>query len=239
MSHPERIVPDETDSGIVALHAKRYEFALPQVEGRVLDAATGVGYGAALLAERAQHVIGVDIDRDAVAYARERYRRSNLEFCEMDVTALAFDDRSFDVVVSFETIEHLDDPEAAVREAARVLRDDGTYFVSTPRAEATTHDPENPFHRVELSVADFELLLRRHFGEVSLFGQRRLQTTRHRLMQRVDVLGLRRRFPLLRRAAPLLGTRPMAALTAADVVISPTQIGEASELVAACRSPRR
>ena len=88
-------------------------------------------------------------------------------------------------------------------------------------------------------IIHFERLLRRYFAHVELFGQRRLQTRRHRLVQRLDVLGLRRRFPSLRRAAPLLGTAPMASLGPADVVIDRDGIEGASELVALCTGPRR
>jgi len=53
MTYPERIVPDESAPGIVALHLKRYVFAEPYCEGRtVLDAACGAGYGSAQLGAR-------------------------------------------------------------------------------------------------------------------------------------------------------------------------------------------
>ena len=83
MSHavPERIVPDETEPGIVALHLKRYEFARPYCAGAdVLDAGCGVGYGTAHLAEEARHVLGVDRSEEAIDYARGRYARANVEF---------------------------------------------------------------------------------------------------------------------------------------------------------------
>ena len=75
----------------------------------------------------------------------------------------------------------------------RVLRPGGTFLVSTPHAEATTESPENPFHERELSADDFERLLRSRFDEVELHAQVRPQTARHRTLQRVDVLGLRKR----------------------------------------------
>ena len=81
MSHPERIVPDETEPGIVALHLKRYEFALPYCRGAsVLDAGCGVGYGTAHLARVAERVVGVDVSDDAVSYARAHYAGPNVEF---------------------------------------------------------------------------------------------------------------------------------------------------------------
>src|SRR5205814_7591503 len=81
MAYPERIVPDETGPGIVAIHLKRYEFARPLCTGRdVLDAACGVGYGSAYLAETARRVVGVDLNVDAVEYARDRYAAPNIEY---------------------------------------------------------------------------------------------------------------------------------------------------------------
>jgi SAM-dependent methyltransferase len=157
----------------------------------------------------------------------------------MDATALAFAEASFDVVCAFEAIEHVAEPEATVREVARVLRSDGTFLVSTPRAERTTEQPANPWHRIEYSPADFESLLRRSFDRVELFGQRRLQTRRHRTLQRLDVLGLRRRLPALRRASRLVGTAPMAEVTSDGIVIARDDLDRATELVAVCTLPRR
>jgi SAM-dependent methyltransferase len=236
LTYPERIVPDETEPGIVALHLKRYEFALPWCRGaEVLDAGCGVGYGSSFLGEVAARVVGVDRDEPAIAYARARYGGPNVEFRVGDVAALDFPDASFDTVCAFETIEHVDDADAFVGEVARVLRPGGVFLVSTPRAEETTTAPANPFHQVELSRADFESLLRRFFGEVELYGQRRLQTARHRLLQRADVLGLRKRLTFLRPASRLLGTAPMAEVTADGIVIERDGLDRATELVAVCR----
>jgi SAM-dependent methyltransferase len=235
VAYPERIVPVDTAAGIVALHLKRYDFAKSYCDGvDVLDAGCGVGYGTAHLAEAAAKVVGVDLSEDAISYARAHYARPRTSFEVMDVTALAFPEASFDVVCSFETLEHLREPPHAVREAARVLRAGGVYVVSTPRADRTCSSPDNPFHEVEYSPADFATLLREHFETVELYGQRRLQTRRHRLLLRLDVLGLRRRFALLRRASALTGSRPTTDVTLADIVIEPDALDDASEVVAVC-----
>ena len=91
--------------------------------------------------------------------------------------------------------------------------------MSTPQVDATTRSPANPFHRVEFSRADFERLLRGRFRSVQLYGQRRVQSSRHRALQRLDVLGLRKRLPFLRHAAPLVGTRATVDATLDDFEI--------------------
>jgi ubiquinone/menaquinone biosynthesis C-methylase UbiE len=239
VSFPERIVPGAAEPGVDAVHLKRYEFAAVFcAERRVLDAGCGVGYGAARLAAVAASVVGVDVSDDAITYARAHYGAPNLSFETMDVADLAFGESAFDVVCSFETIEHVDDADRALAEFARVLTEDGVLVVSTPQVELTTTSPVNPYHRVEYSRADFEQLLRRHFQTVDLYGQRRLQTRRHQAVQRLDLLGLRRRFASLRRASILLGTTPTAEMTADDIVIAREGIERASELVAVCSKRR-
>jgi SAM-dependent methyltransferase len=238
MPYPERIIPDETPAGILALHLKRYALVTELAAGRsVLDAACGAGYGAAYLAEVADEVLGVDVDEQTIEYARMRYAGPRVSFEVMDVTALDLADNSFDVVCSFETIEHVVDGAAAVREAARVLRPEGVYAVSTPKAEQTTDQPDNPFHAVEYAVDDFRAMLESSFGEVELYGQSRVATRAHRLLRRLDVLGLRRRIPLTW-TAHVTGSRATADLTLDDVAIGPDLDG-ATEIVAVCRAPRK
>jgi SAM-dependent methyltransferase len=235
MSHPERIIPDDTEPGIVALHLKRYEFARPLCVGRhVLDAGCGVGYGTAYLAEVARSIVGIDLSVDAIAYARRRYGAENVEFIVGDVLSIPKPNGEFDVVCAFETIEHVADAGRFVAEARRVLKDDGKLCVSTPRADVTNARPANPFHEREFSPDDLERLLRERFGSVQLFGQRRRQTARHRTLQRLDVLGVRRRLPFLRRVGhSVTGTPAMADLSIADVEIGPN-LDDASELLALC-----
>jgi hypothetical protein len=121
-----------------------------------------------------------------------------------------------------------------VREAARVLRSAGTFVVSTPQVARTTRTPANPHHRVEFARSDFERLLRASFSSVELYGEHRVQTRRHEMLRRLDVLGLRRRFALLRRASALTGTRATEDVTLEDVVISQERIESARVLVAVC-----
>jgi SAM-dependent methyltransferase len=238
MAHPERILPTETSTGIVALHLKRYEFALQWCcAADVLDAGCGVGYGTAFIARQARRVVGVDRDEEAIAVAKARYAAPNATYVQSDVLDLPFADASFDVVCAFETIEHLADPRRFVAEAGRVLRPEGTLLASTPRVTRTTHTPENPFHRIEFSPTDFERLLREEFDDVALYGQRRLQTRRHRLAQRLDFLGLRRRFRPPELVGRMLGT-PTTAYVGLDEIVIDRDLERARELVGVCTRAR-
>ena len=172
----ERYIPG-IQGPIQLEHFHRYLFALRFAEDReLIDVASGEGYGSALLAQAAKVVIGVDVDAAAVENANRRYKSQGLSFQVGDATKLPCDSNSSDLVVSFETIEHLEDHDTFLAEVKRVLRTDGLLIVSTPdkpQYHATLAEP-NPFHRKELNRAEFESLLRTYFQNVRLFEQRSL-----------------------------------------------------------------
>ncbi len=173
----ERFTP-ECQREIWYEHWHRYAFALKLVEGkRVLDAACGEGYGSNLLAGKASSVCGVDISKQAVEHARSRYGgNANVEFRIGDAAQLDFPDKNFDVVVSFETLEHLAAQEALVAGFARVLTDDGILLISSPD-KGTYSDLagfRNEFHVRELYREELLTLLKPHFRSVRLFGQKLL-----------------------------------------------------------------
>ncbi len=160
----ERYVPGVTGE-IAYEHWHRYAFALRFAAGRrVLDAACGEGYGTALLATVAAAATGVDIDAAAAAHARARYGdRARVRYEEGSVTALPFADASFDVVVSFETIEHLaaGDQPRMLAEFGRVLTPDGILVLSSPnkRTYSDERNSRNPYHLHELYRDDLARLL--------------------------------------------------------------------------------
>lgn len=159
-------------------HWHRYAFARRLAAGkRVLDAACGEGYGSALLAQVAAEVVGVDIDSTSVEHARARYAANpGLSFERADAAKLPFADGSFDVIVSFETLEHLAEQEQMIAGFARVLRDDGVLLVSSPdkRTYSEVSGFRNEFHVRELYREELLDLLRTHFPAVRLYGQKLL-----------------------------------------------------------------
>ncbi|HMM65336.1 MAG TPA: class I SAM-dependent methyltransferase [Dokdonella sp.] len=159
-------------------HWHRYAFALPLCQGkRVLDAACGEGYGSNLLAGVAAEVTGVDISEGSIAHARARYAgRENLTYLNADATRLDFPDRHFDVVVSFETLEHLAAQQELVAGFARVLAEDGVLLISSPdkRTYSDIAGFRNEFHVRELYREELLELLGAHFPEIRLYGQKLL-----------------------------------------------------------------
>ena len=170
----ERVVEGEAPAKVMAEHQARYAFAGPRVAGlRVLDAACGSGYGSRMLRDAgARAVVGVDVAADAVVYARRRYATTGLDFVQADACAVA-DLGPFDAVVSFETIEHLPDPERFLAACRAALRPGGTLFVASPYRRRVRPDgrPENPVHVQEWRPDAFRDLLRRLFDAVTLYGQ--------------------------------------------------------------------
>jgi SAM-dependent methyltransferase len=236
---PERIDPLREPPGVVAHHLKKYEFARDYVRGLVIDVACGVGYGTDFLAPGTRQIIGLEIANDAIAVARERYRKGNTWFVQGDAEHLPLANEVADAITCFEGVEHFRDPEAHLKEVVRVLKPDGVYLVSTPHPEANPHSEENPYHLHEFEPERFESILRARFADVTMLGQRRVQTVTHRTAQRLDVLGLRRS-KLLRPLAKLisrsaLGTAPVEEATLDDFAIEPFE-DAALEYVAVCRS---
>jgi GT2 family glycosyltransferase/ubiquinone/menaquinone biosynthesis C-methylase UbiE/glycosyltransferase involved in cell wall biosynthesis len=169
----ERFVPG-TAGRMKLEHLQRYALCRGLVRGkRVLDIATGEGYGAAMLCGSASRVIGVDVAADAILHARAKYRAANVHFVVGACEAIPLAAGSIDVIVSFETIEHLVDHDAMMREFRRVLAPGGLAIISSPEKHTyAERKTPNPFHRRELTLAEFEALVRAHFSAVRLWGQR-------------------------------------------------------------------
>jgi GT2 family glycosyltransferase/2-polyprenyl-3-methyl-5-hydroxy-6-metoxy-1,4-benzoquinol methylase/glycosyltransferase involved in cell wall biosynthesis len=170
----ERFIP--TEQGRIRLeHYHRYAMVLDLVKNKnVLDVASGSGFGSAFMAEVAHTVIGVDIAHEAVAYASSTYLKSNLKFQQGSAIKLDFADASFEVVVSFETIEHLYEQEAMLAEIRRVLRPDGILVISSPNRPIYSEESgeHNEFHVKELDFKEFDTLLKMQFKAVEYYGQR-------------------------------------------------------------------
>ena len=174
----ERYVSDLNSAQISYEHWHRYFYATQFVKGKdVLDIACGEGYGAHLMAQTAKTVVGVDISKEAIDFAKDHYPRSNLSFLQGSVENIPIAGvKKFDVVVSFETIEHVNETaqKKFLCEVKRLLKDTGVFIVSSPNKLFYSDIPKykNEFHIKELYGPEFTDFLKKRFANVSILGQR-------------------------------------------------------------------
>ena len=176
----ERVVPGLVDADLFNEHVARYRFAARFAEGAiVLDAGCGTGYGAAELS-RASKVVGVDASAEAVEHARRYFSGASVHFLPAACESLPFADGSFDLVLAFEVIEHLERWQDFLAEAHRVLRPSGLLLVSTPNktyyAEARGGAGVNPYHVHEFEAAEFKSAVGAIFPHVRLWTQNHSET---------------------------------------------------------------
>ena len=176
----ERVVPGEVNIDLWAEHFARYAFAARYSDGkRVLDLGCGTGYGAAELSNRARYVVGVELSREALCYARSHYTPPNVCWTQASATALPFADATFDLITAFEVIEHVDNWPAILPEARRVLAPEGLLLVSTPNqryyAESRAETGPNPFHAHEFRYQEFCDAIRNTFPSATVLLQNRHQ----------------------------------------------------------------
>lgn len=161
-------------------HLVRYQYACQFVANKdVLDIACGSGYGSQVLAEAgARSVRGVDVSSEAIGYAASCYSAPALKFSIGNAEHLSdLPDCSFDIVVSFETIEHVQNVDSYLAEMHRVLRVGGLYIVSTPDRRLASsmymlrRRPNNQYHVREFTRSEFLRAVRHRFEVRELLGQ--------------------------------------------------------------------
>ena len=160
------------------LHLSRYVFAAQFIHAGadILDIATGSGYGASYLAGKgARNVVGADLDEIIIGIANSGYSKPNLTFMLSDAEELPFSDKSFDIVCSMGTIDHLRNPEKFLTDSRRILRNGGYFICSVLNREFITPHPFkriiDPYHKIEYSPAELTGLVGRYFDNPQLYYQ--------------------------------------------------------------------
>lgn len=204
----ERIIPEGSASveerSLLRRHQFAYESALEYIPAgaTVAEVGCGAGYGAEILLRKAGRYLGTDLDPETLARAAARYGSSRCEFIA------SLPDAAAEVVVSFQVIEHVADPDAFLRELWRIAKSGGTILLTTPNRRGRVDDgkrPWNRFHRREYTKEELAVLLEQHpFRAVLIKGIRgdaateaceraRLRQARH--FAALDPLNLRRLLP--------------------------------------------
>ena len=148
-----------------------YEFALKYIKKnmKVLDIASGEGYGSAILASKAQDVTGADLDQPTIAKARKLHKSSNLNFVATSALKTGFEESCFDLITSFETIEHIEGDVKYLEEMKRILKPGGRLILSTPQ-NSLGHIPMNNQHKREYSLSELISLVQKTFKIEEVIG---------------------------------------------------------------------
>ncbi len=170
-----------------------------------LEIGSTEGFGTSKIAEKVRMVIAVDKDKETIEHASAKNKQQNVKFKVADGTNLPFNDESFDLVVSLQVIEHIEDDHKYLQEIKRVLKPKGLFFCSTPNKKNRyiKDKPWNRFHVREYDYQEFKSLFNNYFsrvqpfcisakGNTAEFEKKRLKKVH--LMNRIDFLNLRRFF---------------------------------------------
>jgi len=205
-----RFVPDEASSpdelAIAALHLYAYTTAAELVRPgtRVLDIGFGEGYGSRILVDAGADYRGLEVDPAIVDHANARY---GAHFETYDGTTVEAPDEAFDLVVAFQMIAYLDDPQPLLREIRRVLDPGGVLLLTTPNRVYRVDEgrrPWNRYHVREYLGHELAAVLAETFDDVTVYGVAadepidsivRARAARARRLSRLDPLGLRYRLP--------------------------------------------
>ena len=193
----ERVSLEKSDNYVFQRSVLAYHHSAELVSGDILEIGTGMGYGVDIIAPKATRYISIDKELPA-----QINQLGNVEYYDMEVPPIGFENCSFDAVVSFQVIEHIEEDIACVREVARVLRPGGKFVVSTPNAPMSL--TRNPWHVREYNADELRNLLECHFSKVEAYGvignekimeyyRKNRQSVRK--ITRFDILNLQHRLP--------------------------------------------
>jgi len=231
-----RLIPEETNLKFYIEHLKPYEFLKKNVEGKsILEIGFGDGYGSAYLAKVASKVVSIDYEEDVVLTAKNKYIASNLSFICMDATELQFKDNSFDIVCSFQVIEHIPEEKLLqyLSEINRVLKDNGEFYLSTLNLEHVMKSPltykKQPAHCKEFRLNELSDLLYKVFPNVEIYGL--TLTLKHGFYLRLKRIGI---FNFLPENINLV-KRFYNKVTTGDFKIMSNNLRKASDFVCICR----
>lgn len=163
----------EISSALFNRHMAAYLFCLKYVKNnKVLELGCSDGYGSSVLAGKAKSVTAADIDKGSIAEARSKYRVKGLSFVHKNALSIVYKNK-FDVVISFQVIEHMADVDLYLTNINKALKKDGIFIVSTPNRVLRLYNgqkPWNKFHIKEYERHELKDILKKHFSKVEILG---------------------------------------------------------------------
>jgi len=204
MSSHERALKDDVNNVIYQRCQYAYEWCIPFITGKkVLDTGCGLGYGAAYMAHYAKEITGIDYDKETIESDRKQYAEiKNLDFVHGSIPPLPFPDGTFDVVTSYQFIEHIHPRKEFIKECLRVLKPGGKALITTPNIKRSL--ARNPFHVHEYTFEEMNKEVSLYNNNFVLLGLNANERTRKyyeengkfvRKILKWDILGLHKILP--------------------------------------------
>lgn len=171
----ERMNTENINDILRSEHEDRYRFICDTLYGNVLDLACGIGYGAEILSKNSkiQSYLGVDISSEAIEYANHTYKTNIASFLNASALTIDLTNKSFDFIISFETLEHINEYQEVLNNFSKWLKDDGILIGSVPEAnwESSCDNTygKNPYHVVQFDIDKIEESLKLNFKNIILF----------------------------------------------------------------------
>ena len=169
----ERMIPTRPGevSVVFSRHQFAYQYAHQFATGKeVLDVGCGTGYGCKIFSERATYVLGIDHSAEAIQYCRTHFNAPNIEFQQVDAS-VGLPNKRFDMVVSFQVIEHLHDVGDFVDRLKHVVKINGLILITTPNVRTVeAAGAGNPFHHNEMNFDQLKRLIGSKFGLYDIIG---------------------------------------------------------------------
>ena len=229
----ERIILEKETPLMIARHFSAYRFAAEYVRNKiVLDIGCGEGYGSYHLADSAREVLGIDYDKTAIEYAENRYQRKNLRFTAMDVKDIDLLRNKYDVICSFQVIEHIKDADIFLGKVRDLLNERGLFICSTPNkqdASPNSSEPLNKFHIREYLHEEFKELLGSYFKDVEIAGLKRgLKMNFFRRLKKIGVFNF-----LPQGMNPV--SKFYSKMNCDNFIITKNKVGDALDFIAKCK----
>ena len=229
----ERILLEKESPLMIARHFSAYKFAKGLVAGkRVLEIGSGEGYGTHYLSGFAKNITGIDYSKDAVQYAKDKYKNNNLSFLVMDAKEIGKLNEKFDIVCSFQNIEHIEDTDSLLKNVAQILDENGIFICSTCNkkdASPNQETPLNKFHVKEYLWLEFMGLLTKYFKSVEMAGLKRSKKmVFYRRLKKIGIFNF-----LPEKINPV--KRFYARISHNDFVITNKNLDRCLDFIAVCR----
>ncbi len=176
----ERLIPELYTSSIEEYnlflkHKFVYELVAKYIKktDKVLEIGCGTGYGTEILSKTGASIYAIDIDEETIKECQKHSVQTNIKFFAYDGKKINLPEKSFDIIISFQVIEHIRKDISYLRNIKKLLKPNGFFFISTPNRNyrlTKNQKPWNPFHIREYDSKSLSNVVTQIFPNTTIFS---------------------------------------------------------------------